>query len=152
MSSCSARARLASTSWGRCEASTPTLLRPTEALAAARQAPGAAEAVTGELDSACVLWWYDQVTDGRDDLGGGPVGVELAQFFHRLGASVTLVESYDRILSRLDPEAGEWLGQLTLAVRARVPLEGPTGHDPALPDLLGGDLPSQLRPDRVGDP
>ena len=168
---------------------TKTLLRPTEVLAAARTSPGAAEAVTGELDRARVYWWRDQVTDGRDDswhadwladqdaelvrgearvsrpgavavgereigygalvvatgsspavppvqgiesvdfwtsrdavwagvvpeslvvLGGGPVGVELAQFFHRMGAEVTIVESHDRILSKLDPEAGTLLRQ-----------------------------------------
>src|SRR4051794_41310586 len=43
------------------------LLRPAEALAAARLAPGAAEAVTGELDSARVLWHRDQVTGDWDD-------------------------------------------------------------------------------------
>ena len=41
--------------------------RPTEALAAARIAPGAAEAITGAIDVERVLWWRDQVTDGRDD-------------------------------------------------------------------------------------
>src|SRR5512145_2647767 len=46
---------------------TKTLLRPTEALAAARIAPGASEAITGEIDVERVLWWRDQVTDGRDD-------------------------------------------------------------------------------------
>ena len=46
---------------------TKTLLRPVEALAAARIAPGAAEAVTGEVDVERVWWWRDQVTDGRDD-------------------------------------------------------------------------------------
>ena len=46
---------------------TKTLLRPTEVLAAARLAPGAAEAVTGGLDVGRVFWWRDQVTDGRDD-------------------------------------------------------------------------------------
>src|SRR5207344_445384 len=46
---------------------TKTLLRPTEALAAARHAPGAAEGITGELDVERVLWWRDQVTDARDD-------------------------------------------------------------------------------------
>jgi pyruvate/2-oxoglutarate dehydrogenase complex dihydrolipoamide dehydrogenase (E3) component len=46
---------------------TKTLLRPAEVLAAARVAPGAAEAVTGELDRERVFWWRDQVTDGRDD-------------------------------------------------------------------------------------
>jgi pyruvate/2-oxoglutarate dehydrogenase complex dihydrolipoamide dehydrogenase (E3) component len=168
---------------------TKTLLRPTEALAAARLAPGAAEAATGDLDVERVLWWRDQVTDGRDDswhvgwiaeqdaelvrgearvvrpgtievrerkidyrhlviatgsspavpelegleevgfwtnrdavwtegvpkslvvLGGGPVGAELAQFFHRMGAGVTMIEKHDRILSRLDPEVGKLLGE-----------------------------------------
>jgi pyruvate/2-oxoglutarate dehydrogenase complex dihydrolipoamide dehydrogenase (E3) component len=46
---------------------TKTLLRPTEVLAAARIAPGAAEAVSGEIDVERVRWWRDQVTDGRDD-------------------------------------------------------------------------------------
>jgi pyruvate/2-oxoglutarate dehydrogenase complex dihydrolipoamide dehydrogenase (E3) component len=165
---------------------TKTLLRPTEVAAAARIAPGAAEAVTGEIDVRRVLWWRDQVTDGRDDawhagwladqraelvrgdatvvrpgvvgvdgreleyahlvvatgsspavppvdglaeldfwtsrdavwadhvpaslvvLGGGPVGVELAQFFRRVGAEVTIVSS-GRLLERLDPDAGELL-------------------------------------------
>ena len=47
---------------------TKTLLCPAEVLAAARVSPGAAEAVTGELDPERVYWWRDQVTDGRDDL------------------------------------------------------------------------------------
>ena len=46
---------------------TKTLLRPTEVLAAARLAPGAAEAITGDIDIERVHWWRDQVTDGRDD-------------------------------------------------------------------------------------
>jgi pyruvate/2-oxoglutarate dehydrogenase complex dihydrolipoamide dehydrogenase (E3) component len=46
---------------------TKTLLRPTEVLASARVAPGAAEAITGEIDVERVLWWRDEVTDGRDD-------------------------------------------------------------------------------------
>jgi pyruvate/2-oxoglutarate dehydrogenase complex dihydrolipoamide dehydrogenase (E3) component len=168
---------------------TKTMLRPTEVLAAARLAPGAAEAVTGRLDLDRVFWWRDQVTSGRDDswhegwlgeqgatlvrgdasvvrpgvvavgdseleydslvvatgsvpaippiegiedveywtnreavwagevpeslivLGGGPVGVELAQFFHRCGARVTIVESHDRLLARVDEEAGRLLGE-----------------------------------------
>ena len=166
---------------------TKTLLRPTEALAAARLAPGAAEAVTGEIDVERVLWWRDQVTDGRDDawhagwlaeqgaelvrgearvlrpgvvavgereleydelvvatgsesavppidgladveywtnreaiwtsdipaslvvLGGGAVGVELAQFFRRMGSEVTLVEINAHVLARLDADAGTLL-------------------------------------------
>jgi len=43
------------------------LLRPGEAVAAARRVPGAAEAVTGRLDVARALWHRDQVTGGLDD-------------------------------------------------------------------------------------
>jgi pyruvate/2-oxoglutarate dehydrogenase complex dihydrolipoamide dehydrogenase (E3) component len=166
---------------------TKTLLRPTEALAAARLAPGASEAVTGAIDVERVWWWRDQVTDGRDDswhagwleeqsaelvrgearvaragvvlvgerelpyddlvvatgsrpaappvdglddvrywtnrdavwatrvpaslivLGGGAVGVELAQFFRRMGSDVTLVEHNGHLLPRIDADAGELL-------------------------------------------
>jgi pyruvate/2-oxoglutarate dehydrogenase complex dihydrolipoamide dehydrogenase (E3) component len=168
---------------------TKTLLRPTEVLAAARIAPGAAEALTGELDVERVLWWRDQVTDGRDDswhaswleeqgaelvrgdarvstrgivsvgdrqlaydelvvatgsspavpaldgldrvdywtsreaiwassipssliiLGGGAVGVELAQFFRRMGSEVTLVEHNAHLLARVDADAGSLLAE-----------------------------------------
>ena len=166
---------------------TKTLLRPTEVLASSRIAPGAAEAITGEIDVERVFWWRDQVTEGRDDswhanwldeqgaglvrgearvaepgvvvvderelpydelvvatgsrpaipplegldgveywtnreaiwasavpgslvvVGGGPVGVELAQFFRRMGSDVTLVDRNDHLLARLDPDAGALL-------------------------------------------
>jgi pyruvate/2-oxoglutarate dehydrogenase complex dihydrolipoamide dehydrogenase (E3) component len=166
---------------------TKTLLRPVEVLAAARIAPGAAEAITGDPDPERVWWWRDQVTDNRDDgyhvgwlkgqtaelvrghaqvvrpgvvsvdareipyrhlvvatgsrpsvpdvpgleeagywtnreavwpdempsslvvLGGGPVGCELAQFYRRMGVRVTIVDPNDRLLPRLDAEAGALL-------------------------------------------
>jgi pyruvate/2-oxoglutarate dehydrogenase complex dihydrolipoamide dehydrogenase (E3) component len=44
-----------------------TLLRPGEALAAAREAPGAREAVTGEIDAAEALAWRDFMVNGYDD-------------------------------------------------------------------------------------
>ena len=45
------------------------LLRPPEALAAARLVPGAAEAVTGTIDVERAFWHRDQVTSGLDDSG-----------------------------------------------------------------------------------
>jgi pyruvate/2-oxoglutarate dehydrogenase complex dihydrolipoamide dehydrogenase (E3) component len=189
---------------------TKTLLRSAEVLAAARLAPGAAEAITGALDVERVWWWRDQVTDGLDDawhagwlaeqgaelvrgtarlarpgavgvgnreieygalviatgsspaipaipgidsveywtsrdavwarevpeslvvLGGGPVGSELAQFFRRMAARVTIVEPSGTLLSRLDPEAGALLRDafegegIEVRVEARALLVEPT--------------------------
>jgi dihydrolipoamide dehydrogenase len=44
-------------------------------------------------------------------VGGGAVGCELAQFYSRLGAHVTIVQSGDHILPRLDRDAGDLLGE-----------------------------------------
>src|SRR5215207_8794457 len=156
-----------------------TLLRPGEALQAARQAPGAAEAVSGGVRSQAAFEWRDFMVAGYDDgtkvayleskgievlrgpgrlagpgsvkvgdelhsaahivlaagsdpvippvqglreldgvwtnrevteltevperllvLGGGPVGVEMAQAVHRLGASVALVAGMEHVLPR----------------------------------------------------
>lgn len=42
-------------------------------------------------------------------LGGGPVGLELAQAFARLGSQVTLLESGDRIAAHDEPEVADVL-------------------------------------------
>ncbi|MEO3753387.1 NAD(P)/FAD-dependent oxidoreductase [Streptomyces sp. B6B3] len=54
-------------------------------------------------------------------LGGGPVGVELAQVFARFGTRVTVVESGDHLLHMEEPEAGALVGD---ALRA----DGVTVH------------------------
>lgn len=42
-------------------------------------------------------------------LGGGPIGLELAQSLHRLGVKVYVIEAMDRILSREDKEVSDFL-------------------------------------------
>ncbi|MCK8514799.1 mercuric reductase [Methylonatrum kenyense] len=50
-------------------------------------------------------------------IGGGPIGLELAQAFQRLGSQVTVLEAAPRILAREDAE-------LTDLLEARLRLEG----------------------------
>ncbi|MBA3838738.1 MAG: NAD(P)/FAD-dependent oxidoreductase [Thermoleophilaceae bacterium] len=54
-------------------------------------------------------------------LGGGVVGVEMAQAWHSLGSEVVIVELFDRLLAREEPFVGEELaaafGDLGIEVR-----------------------------------
>jgi pyruvate/2-oxoglutarate dehydrogenase complex dihydrolipoamide dehydrogenase (E3) component len=45
-------------------------------------------------------------------MGAGPVGVEMAQAIHRMGASVALVEGMDHVLPREPRPLGEALGEV----------------------------------------
>jgi pyruvate/2-oxoglutarate dehydrogenase complex dihydrolipoamide dehydrogenase (E3) component len=45
-------------------------------------------------------------------LGGGSIGVELAQVFARFGVEVTVVESLDRLAPGDEPEASQLLGEV----------------------------------------
>jgi pyruvate/2-oxoglutarate dehydrogenase complex dihydrolipoamide dehydrogenase (E3) component len=172
-----------------------TLLRPGEALQAAREAPGAREAVDGRgVDAQSAFAWRDFMVSGYDDsakeawprskgidvlrghgsiagagrvsvgdatytakdivistgsepiippvpglreldgiwtnreatglkevprrllvLGGGPVGVEMAQALARMGASVALVEGMDHVLPREPKPLGDALGEALAA-------------------------------------
>ena len=60
-------------------------------------------------------------------LGGGPIGVEMAQAFARLGTAVTVIEAEDRVLPREDTEASAIVTRALVAdgadVRAGARLE-----------------------------
>ncbi len=171
-----------------------TLLRPGEAVAAARRAPGAAQAVTGPVDAAAAFGWRDFMVSDYDDsgaakwaegegitvirghgrlagpgrvrvddvtytadhvvlatgsdpfvppvpglrelpgiwtsreatsmtevpehmivLGGGPVGVEMAQAVSRLGGRASIVEGMDHLLPREPRALGTALGEALAA-------------------------------------
>ena len=76
-------------------------------------------------------------------LGGGPVGCELAQFFQRVGAQVTLVEGGTRLLARVDADAAalveEALREDGVDVRLGVRAESVTRNTVLLTD--GSDVP-----------
>jgi pyruvate/2-oxoglutarate dehydrogenase complex dihydrolipoamide dehydrogenase (E3) component len=207
-----------------------TLLRPGEALAGARNAPGAAQAVTGKLDVPAVLAWRDFMVSSYDDagqvawargagievlrgygrlagpgrvtvdattytadhvvvatgsdalipslpglrelpgvwtdrevtglkevprrllvLGGGAIGVEMAQAVHRLGAEVTLVHRGEYLLTREPRPLGEGVAEALTADGIELRL----GQAPVAAELADGEYVlrladgSQVRGDRL---
>jgi pyruvate/2-oxoglutarate dehydrogenase complex dihydrolipoamide dehydrogenase (E3) component len=76
-----------------------------------------------ELDG---VWTNREATGAREVpdsiviLGGGPVGVEMAQAFATLGASVDLVEGMDHLLPREPRALGEALGAALAGERLRL--------------------------------
>ena len=84
-------------------------------------------------------------------LGGGPVGVEMAQAVRRLGGQVVLVEGSDHVLSREPAPLGEALGEILhrdgieLVVGAHAAAARRDGEDYVL-DLDDG---RELRGDRL---
>ena len=98
------------------------LLRPAEALAEARRVPGAAQAVTGELDVDAVLARRDQITGGLDDSGQVP-------WLESRG--VTLIRGH----GRLDGERRARVGAAVLQARRAVVIA--TGSAAAMPPIPG---------------
>jgi dihydrolipoamide dehydrogenase len=98
------------------------LLRPAQALAEARRVPGAAQAVTGELDVGTVLARRDQIIGGLDDAGQVP-------WLESRG--VTLIRGH----GRLDGERRVRVGEDVFVARRAVVIA--TGSAAALPPVPG---------------
>ena len=98
------------------------LLRPAEALAEARRVPGAAQAVTGELDVGAVLGRRDQIIGGLDDSGQVP-------WLESRG--ITLIRGHGRV----DGERRVRVGAAVFEARRAVVIA--TGSGAALPPVPG---------------
>ena len=57
------------------------------------------------------LWNLRELPKRLVVLGGGPIGSEMAQAFARLGSQVSQIERGQQVLSREDPEVGEFIRQ-----------------------------------------
>jgi pyruvate/2-oxoglutarate dehydrogenase complex dihydrolipoamide dehydrogenase (E3) component len=57
----------------------------------------------------------EEVPDSLLILGGGAIGLELAQVYARFGATVTVVEALDRLLAMEEPEASSLLAKVFAA-------------------------------------
>jgi dihydrolipoamide dehydrogenase len=81
-------------------------------------ATGSSPAIPPIPGLADVEYWTTQdatsahaVPESLIVLGGGAAGCELAQLYARLGARVTIVQGGERLLRRIDPEAGDLLAE-----------------------------------------
>ncbi len=112
-----------------------TLLRPGEVLAEARRVPGAAAAVTGELDVAAALAWRDDIAGHWDDDG---------QVKWLEGAGGVLVRGRGRVVGerRVDVELPDGSVRELEATRAVVLATGSSAKMPpidGLPDVQPWD-------------
>ena len=104
-----------------------TLIRPGDVLAAARRAPGAAQAVTGHLDSAAAFARRDYMTSNWSDDG---------QLSWLAGKGIELVRGVGRLAGErvVDVEASDGTTRRLTAARAVVLA---TGTSPLIPPIPG---------------
>jgi len=72
--------------------------------------PGAIEGLkTGDVLTSDTVWFLEAVPKKIGVIGGGAIGVEMAQIFQDFGSEVVLVEGKDRILAEVEPEIAKQL-------------------------------------------
>ncbi len=103
------------------------------------------------------VWTNREVTGLRElprrllVLGGGPVGVEMAQALARMDVSVALVEGAEHVLPREPRALGEALGEALAAdgVELRLGQHASAAHRDGEDYVLAFGDGSQLRGDRL---
>jgi len=99
--------------------------------------PGALEgAERGEVLTSDTVWGLQEVPKKLGVIGGGAIGLEMAQIFQDFGTQVTLLEGQDRILAEVEPEIAKHLTgilqddpNLTVVTSAKVTeIKGKTGN------------------------
>jgi dihydrolipoamide dehydrogenase len=99
---------------GRVEANGRVL--ETDAIIVATGSEAVVPPIPGLKESG--YWTNREATDLTDIpesavvIGGGAVGIELAQFLARFGSRVTLVQGAERLADREAPEIGDYLGEI----------------------------------------
>jgi dihydrolipoamide dehydrogenase len=77
--------------------------------------PGAQEGLeSGGVLTSDTVWTLDAPPKKLAVIGGGAIGVEMAQIFHDFGAKVTLLEAQPRILAEVEPEIAKSLTEILL--------------------------------------
>jgi dihydrolipoamide dehydrogenase len=72
--------------------------------------PGAIEGLkTGDVLTSDTVWFLESVPKKIGVIGGGAIGVEMAQIFQDFGSEVVLIEGKDRILAEVEPEIAKQL-------------------------------------------
>ena len=94
------------------------------------------------LDSENV-WELDQLPERLLVIGAGPIGIELGQAFHRLGAKVTIAQRSDRILTKEDAEVSEKM----LSYLREDGVEILLNTNPVQIDRINAPLSEELNPD-----
>ncbi len=73
--------------------------------------PGAREGLAkgGGVLTSDTVWMLDQQPKKLVVIGGGAIGLEMAQIFQDFGSEVTVLEARDRILAEVEPEIAKHL-------------------------------------------
>ena len=90
--------------------------------------PGALEGVEeGGVLTSDTVWGLKDIPKRLGVIGGGAIGVEMAQIFQDFGSKVQLFEGQDRILAEVEPEVSKQLTailnddpRLTIATSSRI--------------------------------